>query len=283
MIQSIENKCLPCIRWNAADQCAFEIELAYGDEKLIQETVYSGVSEYLPQMFLSGTYTVTIRTRNSIDLWSDKASKTFVINPTAPAAPRLTVRQDGARVILEAEHEEGTKLAVIRDGEIIAVTEASEYEDNTAISGAEYEYKVRAYADGYSDSETVSAMISYEGFILQNDEKEVNCKVSEQRFLQMSMKNEIESYLVQYEGREYPVLETGTAKSQTITRTVTVTEDQHEDLVEISRGPAFYRDNEGNALDCAVSIGSCNRYMNKGYSLTLEITRLEKEEVLLNE
>lgn len=283
VIQNIENKCLPCIRWNAADQCAFEIELAYGDEKLIQETVYSGVSEYRPQMFLSGTYTVTIRTRNSIDLWSDKASKTFVINPPATAVPRLTVRQDGARVILEAEHEEGTKLAIIRNGEIIAVTEASEYEDNTAISGAEYEYKVRAYEDGYSDSETVFAMVRYDGFILQNDEKEVNCKVSEQRFLQMSMKNEIESYLVQYDGREYPVLETGTAKSQTITRTVTVTEDQYEDLVEISRGPAFYRDNEGNALDCAVSIGSCNRFMNRGYSITLEITRLEKEEVLLNE
>ena len=248
VIQSVENKCLPCIKWNAADQCAFEIELAYGDKKVIQETVYSGVSEYRPQMFLSGTYTVTIRTRNGIDLWSDRASKTFVINPTAPAVPRLTVRQDGARVILEAEHEAGTKLAVIRGGEIIAVTEASEYEDNAAISGVEYEYKVRAYADGYSDSETVFAMVRYDGFILQNDEKEVNCKVSEQRFLQMSMKNEIESYLVQYEGREYPVLETGTAKSQTITRTVTVTEDQYEDLVEISRGPAFYRDNEGNAM-----------------------------------
>lgn len=283
VITEIENKCLTCIKWNAADQCAYEIELARGDEKILHETVYSGESVYRPQMFLSGNYTVTIRTRNSIDLWSDKASKTFVINPTAPKAPQLSIRQDGARVILEAEHEEGTKLAILRNGEVIAVTEEGSFEDNTVLSETEYEYKVRAYADGYADSVTLSAMVCYKGFMLQNDSKEVNCTISEQKFLPLSMQNGSESYLVQYDGREFPVLETGTTKSHVITRQTTVTTEQYRDIEEISRGPAFYRDIEGNAFACAVEINSCNRYMGRCYSLTLTITRLDKEEVLLNE
>lgn len=283
VIMDVENKCLPYIRWNAADQCAYEIELAYGDTKIIQETLYSGVSEYRPQMFMKGTYTVSIRTRNSIDLWSDKASKTFVINPPVPAVPQIAVRQDGARVILEAEHEEGTKLAVIRNGKVIAVTEESMYEDTTVLHGTEYEYRVRAYADGYADSATVSAMVFYEGFLLRGEDKEVNCTVSEQKFLSLSIQDEQEAELMRYDGREFPVLETGTAKNKVITRTVTVSDERYRDLVEISKAPAYYRDREGNGFVCAVSIGSCNRYMGMKYSLTLTMTRLNEEEVLLNE
>ena len=283
VIVDVENKCLPCIKWNAADQCAYEIELTSGDTKLIQETVYSGVSEYRPQMFLSGAYTVTIRTRNSIDLWSDKASKTFVINPPVPVIPKLMVRQDGARVILDAEHEAGTKLAIIRNGKTIAITADASYEDDLVLSGTEYEYKVRAYADGYADSVTVSAMVCYEGFLLKGKEKEVNCTVSEQKFLSLSIHDEQEAELMQYDGRGYPVLETGTSKSKVITRSATVTDEQYRDILEISKEPAYYRDREGNGFACAVSIDSCNRYMGMKYSLTLTMTQIDEEEVLLNE
>lgn len=283
VIVDVENKCLPCIQWNAADQCAYEIELTSGDAKLIQETVYSGVSEYRPQMFLSGTYTVTIRTRNSIDLWSDKASKTFVINPPVPVIPKLTVRQEGARVILDVEHEAETKLAIIRNGKIIAITYDASYEDDLVLSGTEYEYKVRAYADGYADSATVSAMVCYEGFILKGKEKEVNCTVSEQKFLSLSIQDEQEGELIRYDGRKFPVLETGTSKSRVITRAVTVSDEQYRDLLEISEEPAYYKDREGNGFACAVSISSCNRYMGMKYSLTLTMTQIDEEEVLLNE
>lgn len=283
VIMDVENKCLPCIRWNAVDQCAYEIELASGDTKLIQETVYSGVLEYRPQMFLHGTYTVTIRTRNSIDLWSDKASKTFVINPPAPKTPMVAMRQEGAKVILEVEREKGTKLAVIRDGKVIAVTDGTVYEDSTVLSGVEYGYRVRVYADGYADSATVSATVFYSGFFLSGSGKEVNCAVSEQKFLELSIRDEQEGELLRYDGREYPVLETGTCRSNVLTRTVTVTDEQYQELLAISRAPAYYRDKERHAFACAVSIDSCNRYMGEKYSLTLTITRVDEEEVLLNE
>lgn len=283
VIMEVENKCLPVIRWNAADQCAYDIEISSDDTKLIQETVYSGASEYRPQMFMKGTYTVSIRTRNSIDLWSDKASKTFVINPVEPATPQIAVRQDGARVILEVENEEGTKIAIIRNGKVIAITDEFSYEDDTVLSEVGYEYKVRAYADGYADSATAFVTVNYEGFILKGDTKEVNCTISEQKFLSMSVRNEQEAELIHYDGREFPVLESGTSKSQVITRTVTVSNEQYRDLLEISKRPAYYRDKEGNGFACAVSIGSCNRYMGTKYSLTLTVTRIDEEEVLLNE
>lgn len=283
VFMEVENKCLPCIRWNASDQCAYEIEIIHGGIKLIHETVYSCDSEYRPQMFLNGTYTVTLRTRNGIDLWSDKASKTFAINPPAPAVPRIGVWQEGARVVLVVEHEEETEVAILRNGEVIAVTSGFSYEDDTVLNGIEYEYKARAFADGYADSEAVSAMVYYEGFILKGEEKEVNCTVSEQKFLSLSKQDEQESELIRYEGRMFPVLETGSSKNEVITRVVTVTDEQYRDLLEISEGPAYYRDKEGNGFACAVSISSCNRYMGMRYNLTLTMTRLDEEEVLLNE
>lgn len=283
IFMDVENKCLPCIRWNAADQCAYEIELVHAGTKMVHETVYSCDSEYRPQAFLNGTYTVTLRTRNSIDLWSDKASKTFVINPPVPAVPQVTMRQDGARIILDVEHEEGTKVAIIRNGEVIAITSESSYEDNTILSGVEYEYKVRAYSDGYADSATISGLAYYDGFILKGEEKEVNCTVSEQKFLNLSIQDEQEAELIHYEGRAFPVLEAGNSKKIVITRTVIVTDEQYRDLLEISKAPAHYRDKEGNGFACAVSIGSCNRYMGMRYSLTLTMTRIDAEEVLLNE
>lgn len=283
VFMEVENKCLPCIRWNAADQCAYEIEITHEGTKLIHETVYSCDSEYRSQMFLNGTYTVTLRTRNGIDLWSDKASKTFVINPPVPAVPRIGVWQEGARVVLVVEHEEGTEVAILRNEKVIAVTSGFSYEDDTVLNGVEYEYKARAYADGYADSEAVSALVYYEGFILKGGEKEVNCTVSEQKFLSLSKQDEQESELIRYEGRMFPVLETGSSKNEVITRVVTVTDEQYRDLLEISEGPAYYRDKEGNGFACAVSISSCNRYMGMRYNLTLTMTRLDEEEVLLNE
>ena len=186
-------------------------------------------------------------------------------------------------IILDAEHEAGTKLAIIRNGKTIAITADASYEDDLVLSGTEYEYKVRAYADGYADSVTVSAMVCYEGFLLKGKEKEVNCTVSEQKFLSLSIHDEQEAELMQYDGREYPVLETGTSKSKVITRSATVTDEQYRDILEISKEPAYYRDREGNGFACAVSIDSCNRYMGMKYSLTLTMTQIDEEEVLLNE
>lgn len=283
VIMDVENKCLPCIKWNAADQCAFDIEISSGDAKLIQETVYSGDSEYRPQIFMNGTYTVSVRTRNSIDLWSDKASKTFVINPPEPDAPTVEIRQEGAKVILEIEHEEGTLLAIIRNEKIIAVTDASVFEDRTVLSEEEYEYKVRAFDEGYADSVKVSAMVSYPGFILSGSGEEVNCTVSEQKFIGLSMQREQEAELIRYDGREYPVLEVGTSRSEVLTRTVTVTDEEYEKIQKISERPAFYRDKEGHAFTCAVSVGTTNRYMGERYSVALTMTRVDEEEVLLNE
>ena len=180
-------------------------------------------------------------------------------------------------------YEEGLKLAIIRNGEVIAVTDGRSYEDDTVLDEVEYEYKVRAYAEGYADSAVHSAIVFYTGFLLKGESKEVNCTVSEQKFLSLSVQDEQEAELMRYEGRRFPVLETGTAKNMVLTRTVTVTDEQYRDLLEISEAPAYYRDREGNGFACAVSISSCNRYMGERYNLTLTMTRTDEEGVLLNE
>ena len=78
VINTPEDKTLTEITWNTTDQNSFDITLTDANGKeLINETVASSVSSYKPNLFLKGTYTVGIRTRNSTGRSSDWSYKVF--------------------------------------------------------------------------------------------------------------------------------------------------------------------------------------------------------------
>lgn len=285
VITKIENKALPAIEWNASDQCAYEITISSGEVDILHETVYSGKMQYKPNLFLeNGSYTVRLRTKNSIELWSDETSKTFAINAVLPEMPEIILRQDGRDIQLDITHD-GTKVAIIRNDKVIAVLDEDEshYTDSTVVSGKEYTYKARAFKEGYSDSAAKSGMVDFEGFELRAGTEVLYCDKSENQFLSYTEERSTNRELIQYVGREYPVLEAGEFKSQKIHRNIYLSVDDYEIMKKINDGAAWYRDDKGNSFLCIVSDLSIKRYMNRGYIADIEVTRIHEDEVMLNE
>lgn len=283
VITNIENKALTTIEWNAADQCACEITLLSGETEIIHEMIYTGKMRYKPNIFLeNGTYTVKLRTKNSIELWSDVTSKTFTITAEEPVKPILILRQVGRNIILDISHN-GAKVAVMRDEKVIAVLgeDVESFTDSTVVSGRLYTYKARAFADGYKDSDAKSGMVRFEGFELRAGEDTLICCTSENQFLKYSEKREKEKALMKYVGREYPVLEVGEAREQRIQRNVYLTEKEYEILKNIGDREAWYRDDRGNSFLCTIDY-SVTKYMDKGYTVDIEVIRIDENEVILN-
>ena len=292
IITDVKNRTLTEITWNASDQCVYDIAItdAVGNI-LLSETVHSGEMSYKPQMFLAnGTYNIRLRTKNSIELWSDYVSKTITINAVAPVQPTLVLLPETAKVTISAGHAEGTKAAILRsenggEFEVISVLEdgVTDFVDDTVKSGATYTYKVRAYLEGYADSATRSASFSFEGIYLQGNGRFIHMTKAEDTFFTHSEALGREVTLRYYSGRELPVAERGEHKTRSIQKKAYIEFEEKALFETIAESKnAFYRDSDGNALACVVSSTQYNRYKNAGCHVSFEITEVEKEGVVIN-
>lgn len=292
VITEVKNRALTEITWNASDQCVYDIVItdAVGNI-LVTETVHSGETTYRPQMFLSnGTYNIRLRTKNSIELWSDHISKTVTISAVAPVQPTLTLLPEREKVMVIAGHAEGTRAAVLRsengkDFEVVAVLEdgSTDFLDDTVKSGATYTYKIRAFAEGYSDSASRSVSFSFEGIYLQSDSESLHMTKAEDTFLTHSEALGQELTLTYYSGRELPVSERGEHKTRSIQKKAFITFEEKECFERIAASEnVFYRDKDGNALACAVTSLQYVRYQDAGYHVSFEITEVDREGVVIN-
>lgn len=292
IITEVKNRALTEITWNASDQCVYEIAIT--DEAgnvLISEMIHSGETTYRPQMFLAnGIYNIRLRTKNSIELWSDYISKTITINAVAPVQPTLSLLSEIEKVTIIAGYAEGVKAAVLRsdngkDFEVITILEAgaTDYVDDTVKAGKTYTYKIRAYAEGYTDSASRSVFFDFEGIYLQGEGNAIHLTKSEDTFLTHSEALSGDIVLNYYSGRMLPVVERGEHKTRKIQKKAFITFDEKE-LFEniVASGNVFYRDSDGNAFACAVGSPQYTRYQNAGYHVSFEITEVEREGVVIN-
>jgi len=258
IITDVKNRALTEITWNASDQCVYDIAITDSvGNILLSETVHSGETTYKPQMFLAnGTYNIRLRTKNSIELWSDYVSKTITINAVAPVQPTLALLPETAKVTISAGHAVGTKAAVLRsengkDFEIISVLEdgVTDFVDNTVKSGVSYTYKVRAYAEGYADSASRSVSFNFEGMYLQGGGTLIHLTKAEDTFLTHSEALSQDVALTFYSGRKKPVAERGEHRTRTVQKKAFISFEE-KDLFETiaASEDAFYRDKDGNAF-----------------------------------
>lgn len=280
------------IRWNSTDQNAFEIILTAADGTVLaNEIVSSAETEYKPNMFLAnGSYTVGIRTKNSSGIFSEFAYKAFTINVSGPAKPAAVIRQDGAKVYLKFDNPLDIGIAVMRQekgktAECIALFEGieTEYVDSTLRSGIEYSYFVRAFNSGYTDSDREYVFVTLNGMQLTSDELEVNLTISEERFQAYTETLTRETAMLNFSGREYPLVERGEFTEQKISRMYFANDKEREILSEMLKRPkAFYRDSKGNAFPCALVGVSFKQYKDSGYNASIELIRISAEEVDIN-
>ena len=290
VITDVKNQALTEITWNASDQCVYEIIIsdAVGNV-LVSETVHSGETSYKPQMFLAnGAYNIRLRTKNSIELWSDYTSKTVTINAVAPVQPTLSLNVEQNRVRITTEHE--ADAAVLRSEnngafEVIALLAAgeTEYVDETVKSGATYTYKVRAYSAGYSDSSSRSVSFKFEGIYLQSGSDTLHLTMAEDKFLAHTETLSREVVLTHYSGRALPMAERGEHRTRKIQKKAYISlEDKKRFEAIIDADEIFYRDKDGNAFACVIGTPQYTRYQDRGYHVTFEATEVEREGVVVN-
>lgn len=292
VITAVKNQTLTEITWNASDQCVYEISISDSvGNVLVSETVHSGETSYKPQLFLAnGIYNIRLRTKNSIELWSDYTSKTVTISAVAPVQPTLALYPEKDMVRMKIEHASGTKAAILRSPEyeayeVIAVLEdgVTEYVDKEMKSGVRYAYKARAYNTGYSDSAVKSTSAEFDGIYLQSDAGTIHLTSAEDKYMQHTETMEQEMALIKYSGRELPVAEYGEHRTRQAQKKAFVSHKDKKRFEEICHSEkVFYRDGDGNAFECAVSSVQYTRYMNAGYHVSFVVAEVEKEGVVLN-
>lgn len=292
VINTPANRTLTEITWNTTDQNAFDITLTDANGKeLINESVASSVSSYKPNMFLKGTYTVGIRTRNSTGRSSDWSYKVFSITASGPAKPTMRLLQDDVRAFITVLNPGDMSYAVVRkdmnDNEEVLgfITQGVPFIDKTFGFGITYRYVVRAFSTGgYTDSDPEYICYNKTAIVLETDSDEIILDRSEEKFLPYEEDVSGDMAVFNCVGRELPVVEHGETESRAFRSRLYIRDDQKERLAEMAKqNSVFYRDYSGRAFPVAInSPVNFSRYFNEGYMADLQFIRIAKTEVIIN-
>lgn len=289
IINTPENKALTTITWNATGQEAFDLMFFDADGNLLDHvTESSATASYKPQFFLKGTYNVQVRIKNNADLWSDYAYYGFTITGTEPAEGTLSVTPLDTSVELRWTVPAGAQGLIVRieNGVETVLTETFErntFEDKKVKAGVAYEYLLRTWTDGYTDTAKKTATCNFTGAILENEGEEIHLSVSEDKFLTHNGQIVRNYSLDDFVGREFPLIEKGQFLRNTLQKKFYVTAEELVKLEKITKDlTVYYRDDHNNAFKAAVTDLEFDRYNWSGYIVRFKLTRLSEDKVIFN-
>lgn len=291
VINTPTNAALTVITWQANDQTSFDITLKDADgNTLINESIASSATSYIPNMLLKGTYSVGIRYRNSSGLSSDWAYKVFSITAAGPTKPTFSLYGNAENARLVITKEANINYLIMRaedenlDFKIIGFFNEDTYIDKTAKFNTGYSYKVRAYASaGYTDSDVIHFRFNSTKVAIQTESDDIFLDRSEEEFLPYSEEATREMASYKCPGRNYAIVEHSETDECTFTTALFVTEKQKAQLTEVSKeNYIFYRDYAKRAFPVAIRRLSFNRYMKEGYIANIEFLRIAEREVTVN-
>ncbi len=293
VINAVPNRALTEITWNTTDQNAFDITLTDSNGKvLINTSVASSTSSYKPNIFLKGTYTVGVRTRNTTGMISEWSYKTFSITAAGPTKPTMRLSQNDVRTTISLTRDGATNYAVIRkvdvegaQEKIIGLIESDSFVDNTFGFETTYRYVVRAYGTGgYTDSDPERIHYSKPAVVLETEDDEIIIDRSEEVFLPYTEDVSGDMAVFNCVGRELPVVEHGEFESRAFRSRLYISEEQKERLAAMAKkNSIFYRDYSGRAFPVAIKPPiNFTRYMDDGYLVDIEFVRITETEVIVN-
>lgn len=292
IINTPENKALTEITWNTTGQQSFEIILAdQMGKELVHETFATALASYKPNIFLKGQYLVSVRVMNDSMMWSDWAQRGFTISAAGPATATIKITSEAGipavRIGYSFPADVNAVLMREHDGESKIIAQLSstitEYIDDTVSAETVYTYFIRTYVNGYTDSTKLEAFAKFDGAIFQTEDAFLNLRVSDEQYLPHSEEISAPYALNEFSGRSYYVMERGETINLTISRRFYVAPEQKKLLDRMSLAESiYYRDNKGNAFRAAILRSSYDAHMGDGYLATINIVRLNEEEVEVN-
>ncbi len=225
IIDTMKNDAITEIAWrsNAAETAVFRLWIYQGATLIHDSGNMPGglISSYVPNMmFSNGQYTVKMRIGSVYGVWSDESAKVFTISASVPNTPDMTLSAAYGGILIATTSTAADKMVYRSEDGIAFIPvgrfSGSQYIDYAVKSNVMYEYFIRAHNGGYADSGKQSMKIKYKGALLSEintpgDSIEIY-KSDSDWFNSIKLKLENESELIKYEGRTYPVKESGIHK-----------------------------------------------------------------------
>lgn len=277
IIDTMKNDAITDIAWrsNEAETAIFRIWIYQGATLVHDSGEMPGglTSSYVPNMmFPNGQYTVKMRIGSVYGVWSDESAKVFTISAAIPSTPDITLSAAHGGILVTTSStaadkivyrsEDGTTFVPI--GRFSGLT----YIDYAVKSEKMYEYFIRAHNGSYADSVKRPMKIKYKGALLS----EINTpgdyigiyKSDSDWFNSIKTKHSNESELIKYEGRIYPVKESGIHK-------------------ELEIGTSFYLSNsDAEKIETLYGINGIYLFRNSEVCFCCEIISFDYENTLFN-
>lgn len=293
----------PVFTWSQSEQIAFQIQLLNslgailwdsGEIASTNKAMTCGVD-----LVNSATYTLKIRTKNNVSLWTDYSIQNLVVSYTPPAMPALSMQTDNIRGSIQLRiinpTPVGTEPAVsymdvyrkiknesnfIR----IATNVKGNFTDYTPQNKIIYVYyvKVMAVNNTYSESKFGEGSISIKASILSvtNDfSKFTKLIYNSSKSINYGRKG----ILSEFAGREYPVMDFEEQKVHEIPLSFVICGEEklNELMYIIDCGQTLlFRDNRNKYMFCVPSVLQVKDEMANMWSVSFTLTRVSFNEVI---
>lgn len=290
IIESMKNDAITEITWrsNEAETAIFRIGIYQGATLIHDSGEMPGglASSYIPNMmFPDGQYTVRMRIGSVYGVWSDEAAKVFTLSTSSPSIPDITLSATEGGILIESSSVVPDKIVYRSESGApfvpIARFAGQTYTDYAVKSDTMYEYYIRAHSGGYADSVKRPMRIKYKGCMISEIRTPVNFiklyKSDSDWYNRIKTSHENESELIRYEGRTYPVKESGIHR-QSVFNTSFYLENKDsgrmETMYEVN-GIYLFRNSEV-CLCCEISSFSHeNTLFNRGKRVEVTLNRVD--------
>lgn len=289
----------PTVQWSSGSQTAYQIVIddILGANVWDSGEVISGNKARTIGIDLlnGGQYVLKVRIRNGAGLWTENAILQMTVSYTPPAKPELELFPSDGYIILSFGNTtpSGTQPIVTGndifkniDGEWVKIATGilSQYRDLAVSSGKEYQYYIRAQGENttFSDSDIKSASITFRGVWL-HDVTYPEGTVYQFKYDGggRSSQWEVESAVMRFKGRRYPVIETGEMQDDIVAfELALLTEEEADSLKRLvyARNILCYRDGRGRLIYGLITRFPLNDETWRGQTTSLEIMRVDFKE-----
>lgn len=267
---------LPLVTWQAEGQQGWELRV---DGETAAHAWGSDGSRQLTDILSDGQHVIGVRVQNQYGLWSAWGETAITVSnvPGSEISVSATAENDG--VTLAWISGAYAIFRVLRDGAVIAETEAQSFTDDRAADGAHSYQVIGILANGnYGASSTVSAVVKVRSVLL------LDTAAGEWLALPAALEGQLpissvitpDVAAVQYSGRGYPLAEIGEARSRSLTLRPAFPAAQAASgkaLEALVHKQLFYKDPFGEAFPAVIAaLSKETRHSAVIYNVTLTET-----------
>ena len=289
-IVSVSQDCFPVVVWSSQNQISWQMVIRKAEDLIYDSGMKPGndMQFKVPVFLEDGSYSVEMRTLNNLGIYSNWNSAVFTLNPSKPSAPEgvvISTNNDFSVSVLCNVPSDAEKIFVVRrdnsesKSEIIGEYVNGFTDVNVALNKP-YEYAVRSYNQGYSDSDWFDAAIYTEGIVIRdsnNKNNYVRVWMSDADFDVIATEAKSDT-LFSCIGRKYPVSELGEWITSNRSFKGCISIDDYNKLINMkynSKSVIFQNDKE--VFPCYMEIKDSGKYFNGMRFVEFSMTRIDGE------